>query len=131
MLKSQLRLYRILALTALVVIIPLRVIAIEDFLSTTVSVTASTVFSMGFYIDQNVIYSTTVPFSNVDPQESMVYPNGRAENDGKSDTGVVCIANIGDPWYLQIWLWWRQTFCAILYTTIPAVIRSLLRMISR
>ena len=100
--KSQLRLYKILALAVLVIILPPRVIALEEFLSTTVSVTASTVFSMEFYVDQNVIYSTTVPFSNVDPQESMVYPNGRAENDGKSDTGVVCITNMGDPWYLQI-----------------------------
>lgn len=76
--------------------------AVGSSVSTTVNVTTTSIFSAEFYTDQNVIYSTSVPFSNVDPTKSLVYPNGRSENDGKSDTGVVCIANTGVPWYLKI-----------------------------
>lgn len=91
-----------LMLIALFLMLLHKAIALDSSLSTTVNVTAASAFSMEFYTDQNVIYSTTVPFSNVDPTESLVYPNGRAEDDGKSDTGVVCITNVGNSWYLQI-----------------------------
>ncbi|MBN1354369.1 MAG: hypothetical protein JW994_06850 [Candidatus Omnitrophica bacterium] len=78
------------------------VIALDQSISTTMNVTVTPVFSIGFYSDANILYSITVPFSDVDPTKSMVYPNGRSENDGKSDTGVVCVSNIGDAWYLKI-----------------------------
>ena len=79
-----------LMLIALFLMLLHKAIALDSSLSTTVNVTAASAFSMEFYTDQNVIYSTTVPFSNVDPTESLVYPNGRAEDDGKSDTGGNC-----------------------------------------
>jgi len=83
-------------------ILPYQAVAVDSLLVSTISVSSFTVFSMEFYTDQNVIYSTTVPFSNVDPTKSIVYPNGRRENDGKSDTGVVCLTNIGAPWHLKV-----------------------------
>ena len=103
MFKRGLRFAEILAL----IVISLALIyhdgaALDGSVSTTVNITAAGIFSIGFYTDQNVIYSTTVPFSNVDPAKSFVYPNGRAEDDGKSDTGIVCISNVGVPWYLKI-----------------------------
>ena len=93
---------KILALAAIFLVAQYNVIAFDSSLTTNVTVTATGVFSMEFYTDANVIYSTAVPFSNVDPTKSLVYPNGRSEDDGKSDTGVACISNMGVPWYLKI-----------------------------
>ena len=82
--------------------LPQQGVAMDTSVSTAINLTASSVFAIEFYVDQNVIYSTTVPFSNVDPTQSLVYPNGRREDDGKSDTGVVCTSNTGAPWFLKI-----------------------------
>ena len=102
MLRHKLRSLRILALMILYLVLSHNAVALDASVSTTVNVTAASVFSMEFYTDNNVVYSTVVPFSNVDPKLSIVYPNGRSEDDGKSDTGVTCISNIGDTWYLKI-----------------------------
>lgn len=91
-----------LALVIVFLTLPHEGNAVDKSLTTTVSVTTSVIFAMEFYTDEKVIYSTTVPFSNIDPSQSMAYPNGREEDDGKSDTGVVCISNVGEPWYLKI-----------------------------
>ena len=93
---------KILALVAVFLIAQSNVVALDSSLTTNVTVTATSIFSMEFYTDASVIYSTAVPFSNVDPTKSLVYPNGRKEDDGKSDAGVVCISNMGVPWYLKI-----------------------------
>ena len=93
---------KVLTLIVILLVLPRDGTALESSVTTTVNVTATSIFSMEFYVDQNVVYSTTVPFSNVDPAETLVYPNGRSENDGKSDTGVVCTSNMGVPWYLKI-----------------------------
>ncbi len=91
-----------LALITILLVGPRNGIALDSSVTTTVNVTATSIFSMEFYVDQNVVYSSTVPFSNVDPAQTFVYPDGRREDDGKSDTGVVCITNLGIPWYLKI-----------------------------
>jgi hypothetical protein len=101
MLKDKAVLIKLLVVCACL-ILPQKVNALETSLNTSVNLTATSIFSIEFYVDQNVIYSTTVPFSNIDPTETLVYPNTRSENDGKSDTGVVCISNLGVPWHLQI-----------------------------
>jgi len=103
MFRQRSRFARILALIAIFLsVLTPRGIAMDSSASTTITVTASNIFSAGFYTDPNVIYSTTIPFSNVDPSKSLVYPNARSEDDGKSDTGLVCISNVGVPWYLKL-----------------------------
>lgn len=102
MVRYGISLIQALALAVLVLALPHQANALDSSVSTTINLTATSVFSIEFYVDQNVIYSTTVPFSNVDPTQSLVYPNGRREDDGKSDTGVVCTSNTGDPWFLKI-----------------------------
>lgn len=67
-----------------------------------VSIAIQNVFSMEFYTDNNVIYRDAVPFTNVDPNKSMVYADGRNENDGKSDTAVICKSNLGTSWYFKL-----------------------------
>ncbi len=97
-----LRLKKILAIIVIFLALTHCVIAIEQSTNTSVTITASTVFGIEFYTDDKIIYSTAIPFSDVDPSKSIAYPNGRAEDDGKSDTGVVCITNVGAPWYFNI-----------------------------
>ena len=70
--------------------------------TTSVSISLQTIFSIEFYTDANVLFSTTVPFTNVDPKKSIIYPDGRSENDGKSDTAVICSSNTGKTWYLKL-----------------------------
>ncbi|MDD5439852.1 MAG: hypothetical protein PHS37_06680 [Candidatus Omnitrophica bacterium] len=60
------------------------------------------VFSIAFYTDSNVLYSTGIPFSGMDSTKTWVYADGRNEGDGKSDTGCVCSSNLGVTWYLKI-----------------------------
>lgn len=79
-------------------------IAAESSKSSTVSIAVQNVFSMEFYTDSNVLYRDAVPFTNVDPNKAVVYPDNRSENDGKSDTAVVCKSNIGSQWYLKLHL---------------------------
>jgi hypothetical protein len=68
------------------------------------SISVQNIFSMEFYTDQNVVFSGTVPFTNVDPSKTLVYPDGRKENDGKSDVGILCKSNLGAPWVLKLQL---------------------------
>lgn len=68
----------------------------------TMQAAVSDVFSMDFYTDANVLYTTNIPFTNIDPTKTMCYADGRAEYDGKSDTGVVCRSNLNTTWYLKM-----------------------------
>ena len=76
--------------------------AVDTSKVTNISIAVGSAFSMEFYTDQNVVYRDVVPFSNVDPGKTIVYPDGRGENDGKSDVGIVCKSNSGAPWYFKI-----------------------------
>lgn len=90
------------ALAIFTVLINAQAFGLDSTQSTTVSIGVQNVFSMEFYTDEKVIYRDTVPFSNVDPNKSLVYPDGRSENDGKSDTAVICKSNTGTRWYLKV-----------------------------
>lgn len=59
-------------------------------------------FSLEFYNDANVLYNTSIPFTNMDPTLTWVQADGRSGGDGKSDVGLVCISNMGTTWYLKI-----------------------------
>lgn len=76
--------------------------AVDISSTTNVSISIQQAFSIQFYTDSNVVYSTTVPFSSIDPSQSMVYPDGRKVNDGKSDVGIICLSNAGKTWYLKL-----------------------------
>ena len=76
--------------------------ALDNSATTSLSISIQQAFAAEFYTDSNVVYSTMVPFTNVDPSQSMVYADGRKINDGKSDVGVICLSNAGKPWYLKI-----------------------------
>ncbi len=78
--------------------------AAESTKATTVAISLQNIFSMEFYTDPNIVYSTVVPFTNIDPEKSMVLADGRKDNDGKSDTAVVCRSNAGIVWYLKLHL---------------------------
>lgn len=78
--------------------------AISNVGTSNVSISIQGSFALEFYTDQNVLYSDVIPFTNVDPAESVVYPDGRSENDGKSDTAVICRSNLGEVWYLKVHL---------------------------
>ncbi|MBI5144378.1 MAG: hypothetical protein HZA30_04860 [Candidatus Omnitrophica bacterium] len=75
-----------------------------DTVTTTATMQAavSDVFSMDFYTDAKVLYTTNIPFTNIDPTKSMCYADGRQEYDGKADTGVVCRSNLNTTWYLKM-----------------------------
>lgn len=76
----------------------------ESSTVTTIAISLQHVFSMEFYTDTNVISSNALAFTNVDPNKSMAYPEGRTENDGKSDIGIVCKSNAGTLWYFKVQL---------------------------
>jgi len=76
--------------------------AADQTLSSSVSATVGGIFSLEFYTDANVLYSTSVPFSSVDPQDEYNYADNRAEDDGKSDIGLLVTTNQGSTWYLKI-----------------------------
>ncbi|MFC1631341.1 hypothetical protein ACFL1I_00100 [Candidatus Omnitrophota bacterium] len=80
------------------------VYAQDQSLSTTVTGTVASIFSLEFYTDANVLYSSTVPFTSVDPGDQYNYPDGRAEDDGKSDVGLLVTSNQSTPWYLKVGL---------------------------
>jgi hypothetical protein len=69
---------------------------------TTVTASVGDMFSLEFYTDPNVLYTTTVPFTNVDPANQYNYANGRAASDGRSDVGLLVKSNQGKVWYLKI-----------------------------
>lgn len=86
---------------AIVAITP-SAIGVDSSQSSTISIAVQNIFAMEFYTDSNVLYRDVVPFTNVDPNKSIVYPDGRSENDGKSDTAVICKSNAGTRWYLKL-----------------------------
>src|SRR3989338_6731746 len=71
--------------------------------TTDVSASVGSVFSLAFYTEADkVLYSTSVPFSNVDPANDFNYADNRAENDGKSDVGLIIRSNAGSIWYFKM-----------------------------
>ncbi len=93
---------KILFLLIALTFITTSISAIDTSKTTNITIAIENAFSMEFYTDQNVVYRDIVPFTNVDPSKSIVYPDGRAEFDGKSDVGVVCKSNAGTLWYFKI-----------------------------
>lgn len=94
------RLAALIAAAGFVLLFPAPGPAVDNV--SNVSISIQHVFALEFYTDQNVLYSSIVPFTDVDPTKSIVYPDNRRENDGRSDVGVVCKSNLGGPWYLKI-----------------------------
>ncbi|MBI5144380.1 MAG: hypothetical protein HZA30_04870 [Candidatus Omnitrophica bacterium] len=95
--------WKILSISMLVVsLLCADVFALDTSKTTNIGIVIQNVFSIEFYTDQNVVYRDTVPFTNVDPNKTFIYPDGRAENDGKSDVGIVCKSNAGVLWYLKL-----------------------------
>ncbi|NQU95612.1 MAG: hypothetical protein HQ549_05225 [Candidatus Omnitrophica bacterium] len=76
--------------------------AADQTLNSNVTASVGSIFSMAFYTDANVLYSTAIPFSTVDPSSAYNYADGRAQDDGKSDVGLTIKSNQGNPWYLKI-----------------------------
>lgn len=48
------------------------------------------------------LYTTNVPFTNMDPTKTRVMADGRAEGDNKNDLGLLCKTNLEEVWYLKI-----------------------------
>ncbi len=87
------------------------VFADESQISSLVTANVQNTFTVAFYPrsgvdnpDPNIQFPSGGPilFTDVDPSETIVYPDGRAENDGKSDVGILCLSNIGQQFYLKI-----------------------------
>lgn len=76
----------------------------EASLSTDVSVSISDTFQLEFFTPDgaHVMFSTSVPFSNIDPTETFALADGRTVNDNKSDVGVYCKSSQSSTWYLKI-----------------------------
>lgn len=89
-------------LIAAMCIAPAAAMSADSSQSSTISIAVQNIFALEFYTDSNVLYRDVVPFTNVDPNKSIVYPDGRSENDGKSDTAIVCKSNTGTRWYLKL-----------------------------
>lgn len=70
----------------------------------TVSATVTGDFEVKFYprsgidnADTNIVFPTgAITFPAITGTETMVYPQGRSENDGKSDIGVLCLSNLAN-----------------------------------
>ncbi|MBN1354367.1 MAG: hypothetical protein JW994_06840 [Candidatus Omnitrophica bacterium] len=61
------------------------------------------VFSLEFYTDDpNILYTTAVPFTQMDPTKTFVQSDGREADSGKSDIGLLCKTNLAVAWYLKI-----------------------------
>jgi hypothetical protein len=54
------------------------------------------------YTDPNVLYTTNVPFTMVDPTDSWVESDGREADSTKNDIGFICMSNLDTAWYLKI-----------------------------
>ena len=67
-----------------------------------ISGNVGSVFAMEFSRDPSSLYSFYIPFTDVDPRSEYNYAYGRAENDGKSDVGLIILTNQDLPWYLKI-----------------------------
>lgn len=78
--------------------------ALDKSVSTTASVTIGGAFTASFKEPDgtHIMYSGTVPFTNIDPTKSYALPDQRSADDNKSDIGIVCVSADGKPWSLQI-----------------------------
>ena len=66
------------------------------------TVTADIIFSLEFYQDANVLYTTSIPFTNMDATQTHIMADGRQSGDGKNDTGLLCRTNTGQTWYFKV-----------------------------
>ncbi len=64
----------------------------------------SEIFSIEFYTQEpnKYLYTTNIPFTDMDPTKALVMADGRAEGDNKNDVGLLCKTNLGEEWYLKI-----------------------------
>ena len=64
----------------------------------------SNIFMMEFYTGEpnKFLYTTQIPFTNMDPTKTWVQADNRSQNDGNSDIGLLCKSNLGETWYLKI-----------------------------
>lgn len=62
------------------------------------------IFTIEFYTQEpnKYLYTTNIPFTDMDPTKTWVVADGRAEGDGKNDLGLLCKTNFGQEWYLKI-----------------------------
>ena len=62
------------------------------------------IFTLEFYDREpnKYLYTTAVPFTNMDPTQTWVMADQRKANDGKNDLGLLCKSNLGEIWYLKI-----------------------------
>jgi hypothetical protein len=69
----------------------------------TIEAFAVSIFSVEFYTEPGkVLYSTMLPFTNINPEQGWCYPDGRQPYDGKSDVGLIFRTNLGVPWYFKL-----------------------------
>jgi len=69
----------------------------------TLKASIGTTFKVQYYTpDANVLYTDTIPFTNIDPSKGYALPDRRSDNDGKSDVGLYCISSDNTTWYLKI-----------------------------
>jgi len=66
------------------------------------SATADIIFSLEFYQDANVFFTTSIPFTSMDALSTHVMADGRQSGDGKNDTGLLCRTNTGQTWYFKV-----------------------------
>ncbi len=62
------------------------------------------IFTLEFYDREpdKYLYTTNIPFTNMDPTKTWVAADERAANDQKNDLGLLCKSNLGEVWYLKI-----------------------------
>jgi len=63
---------------------------------------SSPFFSIEFYQDNNTLYTTLVPFTNMDASSNFVMADNRAPYDGKNDVSVLVRTNLNIMWYLKM-----------------------------
>lgn len=52
--------------------------------------------------EPDILYSTNIPFTNIDPTKLRCFSDGRSTNQSKSDTGVLCKSNRDVVWFLKM-----------------------------
>lgn len=96
---------RLLHILILVFVISYPGVAIlyaETSVASSVSAKVGSASSVETYKDANVLFESNLPFTQLDPTSEYNYPDGRRENDGKSDIGFVIISNTNETWYVKI-----------------------------
>ncbi len=70
------------------------------------SLDVSNIWSFEYYIDDNVLYTTDIPFNiteeRIRTQGTHVMADGREYYDGKNDVGILCRTNLNVMWHLKI-----------------------------